>query len=113
MRYGEGGVPKSRFLENVLPGFQKLGIEFLQERPVTARRKPGLFVKQSKHSKSSLDNIDTRLVVREINEGPVDLFFDIFLLFQFEHMGIELVDHESMVAFKLQDRNSPPVEVSH
>ena len=88
---GERRVAEPWLLEDVLVfGLQKLGVELLEERRITAGGQPGLFVEEREDTELALNDVDTRLVVGEVDEGPVDLFLDVLLLFQFENMRIEL-----------------------
>ena len=45
-----------------------------------------LFIKQVKDSEFVFNEINARLVVMEVNEGPCDLLTHVFLLLQLEHM---------------------------
>jgi len=44
------------------------------------------FIQQVKDSKFSFNEVNTRLVVMEVDEGPSDLLTHVFILLQFEHM---------------------------
>lgn len=84
-------VAEPWLLEDVLVfGLQKLGVELLEERRITAGGQPGLFVEEREDTELALNDVDTRLVVGEVDEGPVDLFLDVLLLFQLEDVRVEL-----------------------
>ena len=93
---GEGRIAKARLLENILElGFGKdLCVQFLQKCTVTAGWQPRLFVEESQHSKFAFDNVNAWLIVREIDERPVDFLLDVFLLLKFEDVGVELKGDE-------------------
>jgi hypothetical protein len=87
----EGGVAKSGFLEYCFVlRLRKLRVEFREERRVRPRGHTGFFIQESKDSEFSFDNIDTRLVVGEIDKCPVYGLSNVFLLFKFEHVRVEL-----------------------
>jgi len=87
----ECGIAETRLLENVLLlGFGKLLVQLLKERLVCAGWKAGFLVQKGENTELAFDDIDARLVVGEVDELPLDLFPDVFLLLEFEDMGIEL-----------------------
>lgn len=45
-----------------------------------------LFVQQVQDAHLGLDEVDTRLIIIEINESPGDLLFHVLLLLQLKHM---------------------------
>lgn len=45
-----------------------------------------LFIQQVQDAHLGLDEVDTRLIIIEINESPGDLLFHILLLLQLKHM---------------------------
>ena len=52
--------------------------------------KTGLFVQKSHDPELALDDVDTRLVVGELNERPIDFLPDILFLLQLEDVLVEL-----------------------
>lgn len=62
----------------------------MQERRICTGWKTRLFVKKCQYTELSLDNIDARLVIRELDEGPVNLLSHVLLLLEFEHVSVEL-----------------------
>ena len=87
----ERGVAETRFLEDVFRlWLEKLLIELLQKRGITPGGQSRFFIKERKNTESTFDHVDTRLIVREVDEGPVDLLTDVFFLLQLENMGVKL-----------------------
>lgn len=92
MSNGERCIPEARFFEDLLVlWFAKLVVKLLEERRVTSRGQARFFIEKSKDAKFPFNDIDTRLIVREVNESPVDFFLDVFFLFKFEDMRVELM----------------------
>ena len=48
------------------------------------------FVKKRKYAEFAFNDIDTRLIIGEIDKCPVDSLSNVFLLLELEYMGIEL-----------------------
>jgi len=91
VRDGEGCVTKPRLLEHVFRlGLCNLGIELLEKRCIRSSREARLLIQKRQHAQLALYDIDTRLIVGKFDEFPVNLFFDIFLLFEFEYVCIKL-----------------------
>jgi len=92
MCYSEGGIAEPGFLENVLVfRFTDLCVEFLQKRSVSTCWQAGFLIQKSKNPKLSFDDVDARLIVRKIDECPIDRLLDVFLLFKFKNVRIELL----------------------
>jgi hypothetical protein len=88
---GECRVAETRLLEDVLIlRFSELLIQLLKERLVCAGWKAGFLVEEGENTELAFDDIDARLVVGEVDELPLDLFPDVFLLLEFEDVGVEL-----------------------
>jgi hypothetical protein len=88
----ERRVAETRFLKDVLIlRFDELLVQFLKERLVCTRWKAGFFVKEGENTELAFDDIDARLVIGEVDELPLDLLPNVFLLLEFEDMGVELV----------------------
>ena len=91
----EGRVTEPWFLINLcILRFDKLVVELLQERLIGSSGETGLFVEKCHDTELALDDVDTRLVVGELDERPIDLLPDIFFLFQLEDMLVELTRDE-------------------
>ena len=87
----ERRVPKAGPLENSLAlGLYELRVELGQKRSISPGRESRFLIKEGENTELPLDNVDTRLVVREFDEGPTNLFTNVFLLLKFEYMGVEL-----------------------
>ena len=88
-------ISKARLLENSLVfGFRELRVEFRQERGIGTSWESRFLVEEGQNAQLSLYNVDTRLIIREFDESPVDLFTNVFLLLEFEYMGIELISRK-------------------
>ena len=94
MSDGKRGLAEARLLVHllVLGLWKNLSVQFLEERGIRARWHPRFFIQQRKNAEFAFDDIDARLVIGEIDELPLDFFFDIFLLLEFEDVRIELRD---------------------
>lgn len=57
-----------------------------------------LFIKQVKDSQLGFNQVNTWLVVIEVDERPLDLFFYILILFQFENM-LEILHIKENISF--------------
>ena len=92
----ERGVSKAGLLENGLVlGLCELRVKFRQERGIGSSWKSRLLVEESQDTEPSLDNVDTRLIIGKFDESPVDLFTNIFLLLEFEYVGVELFSRKT------------------
>jgi hypothetical protein len=88
---GKGCVAEPRLFENIFRlRLCDLGVKLLEERRVRSGWETRLLVQKREDAQLTLDDIDTRLIVGKFDELPVNLFLDIFLLFEFEDVCIEL-----------------------
>lgn len=93
MRNRKRRIAEPRFLEYILVLWGiELRDELGEERLVCARGKPRLFVEERKNTEFAFNDIDTGLIVAKINKRPVNLLADVFFLFEFEYMGVELTN---------------------
>ncbi len=78
---GESRRPETRLLKRILIcRFVQLTVELLQEGGICARGQPRFFVQQGKDTEFPFDHVNTRLIIGEVYESPVDLFPDVFFL---------------------------------
>ena len=79
------------------PGLLEIGVlfalfvHFIDPALVGAFGDAALFVQQVEHAQRLLDQVDTRLIVVVVDEGPVELLAHVLLLFQLENVLIELL----------------------
>jgi hypothetical protein len=88
---GEGGGPEARLLEDGgVVRLGELGVELGSEGWVGAGGKARLFVEEGEDAELALDQVDTGLVVAKVDEGPVNLLGDVFLLLELEDVRVKL-----------------------
>ena len=63
----------------------------MKERRVRAGREPRLFIEEGEDTEFAFDDVDTRLVVGELDECPVNLIADVFVLLELEDVRVELI----------------------
>lgn len=81
--FGPGAVTSSRHLER---SFFKKSSNFLYSGNYLA-----FLIQQIQNPQFGLNQVDTGLVVVEIDHTPFDSLFDVLFLLQFEHVQIELL----------------------
>ena len=95
-----------RLLEDLLVlRLVQLVIQLLEEGRVGARREARFFVQEREDTEFAFDHIDTRLVVGELDERPVDLLANVLVLLKLEDVRIELGEmlerHEYRVKMRI------------
>ena len=103
MTDGETCFPETGlFVESLMLGGGKILIEFVHPSLIRSREQTtflssqentfGVYlVKKRQNTELSLNQINTRLIVKELDERPIDLLPHILLLFQFKNMLVELI----------------------
>ena len=88
----ERGLSEARLLEDLLVlGLVQLVVQLLQEGRVRAGRETRLFIEEGEDTEFAFDDVDTGLVVGELDECPVDLLADVLVLLKLEDVRVELV----------------------
>jgi len=104
----EGVVAEAWLLEHLgVLGLDADGrVQLLEEVGVRARREARLLVEEREDAELALDEVDRRLVVGVVDEGPVDLLADVLLLLELEDVRVELraTRRVSRVSFDAQSR---------
>src|SRR4051812_37000854 len=91
MADSESRLAESRLLVEFLLVASKVVVKLGAELVVRAHGQSRLFVKQRQDTQLAFDEVDTWLVVGEIDESPVDLLADVLFLLELEDMLVELL----------------------
>ena len=73
-------------------------VELLDKVRVGPGRQSGLLVEEGQDPELAFDQVDRRLVVRVVDEGPVNLLPDVLLLLELENVCVELLRVEDLVS---------------
>lgn len=68
--------------------------DFAEEGYVRARSELRFFIEKGNNSQPTFDSVDTRLIIREVNERPLDALANILVLLQLEDVRIELNEYQ-------------------
>ena len=78
-------------------------IRILKEKQIGQPIDLALFIEQVENAESILDEVNARLVVVEVDEGPFDLLFNILFLLQLEDMLKRETESKTRVQFSHRD----------